>query len=52
MRRAGIERVTELRGEDPAYVVSAVYLATEYERLGALGQLPPLGDQALKVRKA
>jgi hypothetical protein len=50
MIAAGLERAREVAGEPPEYVVSAIYLAMEYERLGSLGQLSRLGDQALKVR--
>jgi len=45
MKRAGLERARELIGEDPTYVVAAIYLAMEYERLGAAGKLTSLADQ-------
>lgn len=52
MRAAGIERATELMGEpDLGYLVSAIYLAMEYQRLDSLGQLSRFGQEALKVRQ-
>lgn len=52
MRAAGVERATELMGEpDIGYLVSAVYLAMEYQRLDSLGQLSRFGQQAFKVRQ-
>ena len=48
MKAAGLERARELVGEDPGYIVSAVYLAMEYERLFMNGQLSGLDKQALK----
>ena len=50
MEAAGLERARELVGENPGYVVAAVYLAMEYERLYMNGQLSGLDKQALKVR--
>ncbi len=50
MERAGLERARELVGQPPTYVVSAIYLAMEYERLGGLGKLSRLGDKTLKIR--
>jgi hypothetical protein len=52
MLEAGLERARELIGEAPDYVVTAVYLAMEYERLFMNGQLSSLNKQALKVRQA
>lgn len=42
MVRAGVERALDLlRETDPAYFVSAIYLAMEYERRAALAQEEP-----------
>lgn len=49
MVEAGLQRARELVGEDAAYRVSAIFLAMEYERLGALGQLTSLSNQPLKI---
>jgi hypothetical protein len=50
MVSAGLERARELAGQDLSYIVSAIYLAMEYERLWELGQLNGLGEKAFKVR--
>lgn len=53
MRAAGIERAAELMGEpDLGYIVSAIYLAMEYQRLDSLGQFSRFGNQTLKVRQS
>jgi hypothetical protein len=44
MVEAGRERLLELTGEDLDYIVEAVYLAMEYQRLDTLGQLPRLSE--------
>jgi hypothetical protein len=49
MERAGLETARELAGEDPAYIVRAVYLAMEYERLDTNGQLSGLDKEAIQV---
>lgn len=50
MISAGLERAFELRGEDdPRYLVSAIYLAMEYQRLHSLGQLTSLGDEVREI---
>jgi hypothetical protein len=47
MVEAGSERLKDLSGDsDTAYVVEAVYLAMEYERLDSQRELPRLVSQA------
>ena len=51
MEAAGLERTRELLGEDLRYIVSSIYLAMEYERLAALGQLSGLDKEAIQIRQ-
>jgi hypothetical protein len=47
---AGVERLKELAGEDDrAYMVEAIYLAMEYQRLDSSGQLRSLCDHVSNI---
>jgi hypothetical protein len=50
MKRAAIDRALELASEnDLGYLVSAIYMAMEYERLDSLGQLSGFSDESIEV---
>lgn len=52
MIKAGLDRLEELSGEeDRSYVVEAIYLAMEYERLDSIEQSPGFFDHRSKVIK-
>lgn len=52
MTIAGVDRLKELANEpDQAYVVSAVYMAMEYQRLDSAGELPGLFNYLLEMDK-